>query len=187
MRHGEVYNPKKVIYGRLPRFPITKIAKVGIKKLVPYFKRNKINIIYSSPLLRTRQSAEIIAKGLGLKVKYNSKIIEIKLFCEGMSLEKFKKEIQPYLFDKKFKNKGQEQVEDIRKRMLAFLNSIEKRHKNKNILVISHGDPIVILKACIENKDFTFLYKKQNYIQTADFLVLEKAFLQDKWKIIRKN
>ena len=67
LRHGEVHNPDKILYGRLPRYKLSKEGIQAIKKVGQKLKNKKINHIYTSPLLRARQTAGIIGDILSIK------------------------------------------------------------------------------------------------------------------------
>ncbi|MCL4338743.1 histidine phosphatase family protein [Patescibacteria group bacterium] len=182
MRHGEVYNPKRILYGRMSGFRLSEYGRESVKLQAENLKKRKINFIYASPMLRTRQSAKILSEELGIKVKISSFLNEVKLIFEGMPLMEYKSKIQPSLYENKYYLKGQESVESIAERMTKFLKMIEKRHNGQETLVVSHGDPIVILKAEINNIPFTWKYKKDNYLKTATFTTLEIKDGRYNWK-----
>lgn len=177
MRHGEVHNPKRVLYGRLPRYRLTPFGERKINKAAAQLKKEKIDYIYASPMLRARQTAGIISQKLGLRPKISKKLIEVKLVFEGMALAEYKTNIQPFLYSGKYYELGQETVEEIFRRMKQFLNSIIKKHKYAKILVISHGDPIAILKAGLTGSEFTWKYKRENYLKTGEYI---KLTIEDK-------
>lgn len=172
IRHGEVDNPQNILYGRLPRFPITLKGRKKISKNAVLFKRLDIERIYSSPMLRARQTAQIIAETLSLKVKITKLTNEVKLIFAGMTLPEYKTNIQPFLYTDKYIRMGQESIETIYSRMFKFIKIVIKRHTGKKILAVSHGDPILILKAGLTNTEFTWEYKKENYLKTGEYLVL---------------
>lgn len=184
IRHGEVYNPKKILYGRLPNFSLSQNGKGKIEDAANYFKNKKIDVLYASPLLRARQTAGILGNTLGRKVRFSRLLIEVKLIFEGISLERYKKEIQPLLYTGKYIKKGQESIEEIRKRMMKFIAITAKKFPGKTILVVSHGDPITILKAESCKQEFTWEYKNANYLQAGEWIKFaydgKKLFLAER-------
>jgi len=95
IRHGEVYNPKDVYYGRLPCFPL---SEIGIKeadaagKMLERF--NDISIIYHSPLQRAVETAEHIQQNLKqhqLQLVATDYLNEVKSSFDGISKEELKK------------------------------------------------------------------------------------------------
>lgn len=173
LRHGEVFNPNKILYGRLAGFPLSGIGKIQIRKIAQSFENKRLGFIYTSPMLRTRQTAEIIGNQLKLKPKVSDLLNEVKLFCEGLSIEEYHDRIQFELYSEKNIKEGQEDIVSVEGRMKKFVNFIIKKHSGKKILVVSHGDPIMILKARSSSVAFTWSYKKNNYLSTGKYFTLQ--------------
>ena len=78
VRHGEVFNPKGLLYERLDGFPLSDLghamAEAAAKELAGM--NRKIAKLYVSPLERTRQSAAPIASEFGLEPIVEEAIIE---------------------------------------------------------------------------------------------------------------
>lgn len=172
LRHGEVANPKNILYGRLPRFSLSVEGQRKIGEVAKQFKNKGIKHLYTSPMLRTIQTVGILAEELKLKPKISNLINEVKLIFAGVPLEIFRTQFQANLYSKDNVVRGQESIEAIAFRMFKFLRIIIKRHAGEKILVISHGDPIVILKAKTQGVDFTNQYKKANYLKTGEHFTL---------------
>lgn len=172
LRHGDVYNPKHILYGRLPGFPLSDKGKSQISQIAKIFENDSIEYIFTSPLERARQTAEIIGAKLHLKPVISMLITEVKLYCEGVSIEEYHDRIQFELYSEKNIKKGQEDIVSVESRMKKFVNFIIKKHSGKKILVVSHGDPIMILKARLSSVAFTWSYKKNNYLPTGKYFTL---------------
>lgn len=172
IRHGEVENPKKILYGRLPGFSISDAGRKKMQEVVGKLGPEKIDFLYTSPLLRARQTAKILGTAFGLTPRVSILLNEVKLICEGIPLQKYQQKIQARLYDREFIVKGQEAISEISQRMLEFVKRVIKKHKGKIIVAVSHGDPIMILKTAILNLPFTWEYKKKNYLKTGGYLKL---------------
>lgn len=172
MRHGEVYNPKEILYGRLPRFRLSEQGIKKVKEEAERLKKEGIEIIYTSPMLRARQTANIISVHTGIKPKISQLLTEVRLIIQGMSLDQFRRTHQPNIYDEQYTKKGQESINEIIERMTRFTRLVLKRYAGKKILVVSHGDPIVIIKAYTKGIPFTYQYKKDNYLQTGNWIKL---------------
>ena len=182
LRHGEVHNPKKILYGRLLRF---KLAAAGCNKIIEaanYFKKVGVNYIYTSPLLRARQSAVIVGSKLKIKPKISVLLTEVNLIFAGVSLDEYHSSIQANLYSKANILRGQESIETIAERMMEFVRMIVTKHTGAKVLVVSHGDPIMILKAITSGVKFTYQFKKSNYLKTANWLTLEYKNNRYIWK-----
>lgn len=182
LRHGEVENPKKIIYGRLPGFNLSAAGIRKIKETGRVLKSKNIDYLYVSPMRRARQSADILSALLNLKPKISRLLIETKLLHAGIPLEIFKKEIQPTLYESKYIKLGQESVQSQGARMWRFVKIILDMYKGKKILAVSHGDPIVILKAKILGVPFTWKFKQENYLKPGTFITLTCMDGEYRWE-----
>lgn len=172
LRHGEVNNPKKILYGRLRKFDLSENGRKQIEEISGKLKNKGITIIYTSPMLRTRQTSKLAGEALRLKPRISKLLNEVRLLFDGMPIGEFKQKYQPKLYNKIYIRKGQESIEEISERMLKFVGMVIKRHEGKTVLTVSHGDPIVILKATILGKKFSYRFKKENYLQLGKYLKL---------------
>lgn len=88
VRHGEVFNPQGVLYGRLPGYGLSdlgrRMAQAAADDLVS--RKREIAALVSSPLQRTQQSAEPIAAAFGLEVSLDDRVIEPENHFEGKRL-----------------------------------------------------------------------------------------------------
>ncbi|OGG12760.1 hypothetical protein A3D77_06915 [Candidatus Gottesmanbacteria bacterium RIFCSPHIGHO2_02_FULL_39_11] len=183
LRHGQVHNPKSILYGRLPGFGLSAKGREDVLKAYEKLKNESIDTIFMSPLLRTRQTASIFAKNLGLAVHTDKRLIEVKLYCEGVSLTEFKSDLQPDLYSEENYKKGQESVEEISQRMNRFLSFIKEKYPGKTVLAVSHGDPIIILESQVLKTPFTWEFKRDNYVNTAYYRIIETGRHDKKWHV----
>lgn len=168
VRHGEVDNPKKVWYGRLPGFDLSSEGKRQIIKTAKFLSKNKINAIYASPLLRAKQSAEIISKTLNLPINYSDDLLEIKSSLQGKPNDYISSHTV------KFNIFTDETIEDVNDRMQKFIKETISKHKGKNIAAVTHGDPIMIVKAKIKGlpMEINSIRPIKGYIKTGEIYPL---------------
>lgn len=172
MRHGEVYNPKRVLYGRLPQFGISERGKHAVEKTVKTLRHRGIVRIYVSGLLRAKQTAAIAKRILDVPVHTSSLIMEIRSHHAGVSLDEYYGKLQYQMYDKDSVEKGHESIEEVSKRMMKFFTRLIRRHSGERILVVSHADPILILMTSMRDIPFTWEWKKAHYLQTACYLTV---------------
>lgn len=147
VRHGEYKNPQQINPSRLKGFSLSRKGRLQIREDASYFIDKDIEIIYSSPILRTKQTAQILNKILKIPIIFSKSIIETFTPTQGKSLS-YLKEIEiygdsfnvPYYIQKKG-----ETIEHVYKRMKILLRQILIQHKDKNVIIVSHGDPIMVL------------------------------------------
>lgn len=176
VRHGEVNNPNKVWYGRLSGFPLSSEGKEQILKTAQFLSKNKIHAIYSSPILRTRQSAIIIGRTLHLPVKYSDSLLEVKSSMQGKSsLYIFSHTVKFNLFASPENKIAGETIEELANRMKKFIARVTKKHTGKNIAVITHGDPIMIAKTLVERLPvgINSIRPIKEYIQLGEVYIAE--------------
>jgi isoleucyl-tRNA synthetase len=131
--------------------PLTNKGKQHIKRVAKEMKKQKIDIIFSSDLLRTKQTAEIVGKEMGIKVKYHKQLREIKFgIYDGNPIKEWidfwKNRADRFT---KRPPKGENYM-DVRNRVDNFLQSINKKYKGKNILIVSHGGPILMMDSVMK-------------------------------------
>jgi broad specificity phosphatase PhoE len=78
VRHGEVFNPKGLLYERLDGFPLSDRGHQMTAAAAEELKSMGLNPkrLLVSPLERTRQSAAPVAKEFGLELEIEERIIE---------------------------------------------------------------------------------------------------------------
>lgn len=143
IRHGEVHNPEKILYGRLPRFQLSKTGKEDALWAAEQLQKIPLAAIYSSPMLRTRQTAHSILQFHShLSLSRSSHINEVKTSCEGMKESEIAKNGHD-VYDNS--STQWEQPGDVLCRMLRFITRIRKKHSNSHVAAVTHGDPILFI------------------------------------------
>ncbi|HYU64691.1 MAG TPA: class I tRNA ligase family protein [Candidatus Paceibacterota bacterium] len=121
------------------------------KNLSNLKKVEDIDLIFSSPFLRTKQTAEIAGKIFHQDVQFDDRLSEIAhaLECEGKPHEAcaIKHDIS---FDQP--HGDGESWNDVRRRTMDFMSEINQKHKNKKILIVGHGDPLWLLEKMSRGK-----------------------------------
>jgi broad specificity phosphatase PhoE len=87
VRHGEVYNPHGILYGRLPGYHLSVVGHQMAEAAAESMVGRDIRALYASPLQRTQESAEPWSKLFGLDVVTEERIIEPTNRFEGGTIE----------------------------------------------------------------------------------------------------
>ena len=85
VRHGEVYNPTGVLYGRLPGFRLSAEGERMALLAADALAGRDVRIVRSSPLERAIQTAEPIADRFGLEVSTDERLIESENAFQGLT------------------------------------------------------------------------------------------------------
>jgi len=111
----------------------------------------KISAIYSSDLLRARQTAELIAEPLGLTVTLEPRLREINLgVWEGMLSSEVEVQYPQELAERArdpFHTRAPqgESPSDMAERVVAAVNDIAKEHAAESVIIVSHGVSLAII------------------------------------------
>jgi broad specificity phosphatase PhoE len=85
VRHGEVENPRGVIYGRLPGYHLSEDGRMMAKAAADFLAARDVTVLRTSPLERARETAEPIAAQFGLEAVVDERLIEPWNHFEGMT------------------------------------------------------------------------------------------------------
>src|SRR3989338_5482369 len=179
MRHGWAEsNEKNTISSKLEnshKYPLTEKGKEQAKVSAEKLAGQKIDLILHSSFERTKETAFIVAEKIGL-TKEN--IISDKRLSEmdwGVSDGRPVEECKDLLSFTEIAQGG-ESFNDLRKRMGEFLYDVEKKYSGKNILIVSHGDPIWMLCSVakgLNEKEATIVREnKGDFIDKGEFMEL---------------
>ncbi|GAA5088960.1 histidine phosphatase family protein [Microbacterium yannicii] len=85
MRHGEVHNPARVLYGRLPGYGLSADGRRMARQAAEYVKSldRPVSALVCSPLQRTQESAEPFAEIFGMAPVIDERVIEPTNVFEG--------------------------------------------------------------------------------------------------------
>jgi len=86
LRHGEVHNPEKILYGRLAGYRLSDLGESMAERAAQWFAARDVVRVVSSPLERAGQTAAPIAARLGLPVVIDERLIEADNVFEGQSV-----------------------------------------------------------------------------------------------------
>jgi len=83
VRHGEVHNPERVLYGRLPGYRLSERGQQMAQRVGAHLADADIVLVRSSPLLRAQQTAAPIAAAHELEIGTDQRLIESGNHFEG--------------------------------------------------------------------------------------------------------
>jgi broad specificity phosphatase PhoE len=143
VRHGEVHNPRNVFYGRLPRFRLSKRGQIQAQTVTNILSNKPLTAIFSSPLLRARQTAKIIIAPHDIQpVRISQLLNEVHTPFDGQALEDIiARDWDIY----RGVPGGYEQPSDILARVKRFIANIRKKYPGQHVVAVTHGDVILFL------------------------------------------
>jgi broad specificity phosphatase PhoE len=83
MRHGEVFNPEGVLYGRLPGYRLSERGQRQAERVAEALADEDVTVLLASPLERAQQTAVPLARSHGLEILTEPDLIEAGNRFEG--------------------------------------------------------------------------------------------------------
>ncbi len=151
IRHGEtIANSLNLVQGRQD-YPLTKKGIETTLNTAKNIKIIKFDVVFSSPLLRALDTAKILNKQLNLNLNINidDRLIER---CFGVLEGKDFSIARPYFVNNKEDEvEGLENDETVYLRVKSFLDEINSKYDNKNILLVTHSNTILCLLKTLDS------------------------------------
>lgn len=166
-RHGEVRNPRNLLYGRLPRWGLSAEGRRQAEALAGFLADRPLAAIYASPMLRARKTAEVVrAQHPALRVRLTRELIELKSGWEGRPQAELAAIGWDY-YANPF-HAEDETIEQIRDRMLRWVRRVVRRHAGGEVVGVSHGDPLLVALAALRGLPMELAsIRPAEYIPTA--------------------
>ena len=176
MRHGEADNNTKSVISSISANPhhLTENGKKQVLESLSWIKNRDIDLIFSSPFIRTRETADIIAKGINYpstQIIYDERLNELNAgVWNGKPFNDFLRFFDHA--DRFYKRpEGGENYADIKQRVGDFIYDLENKFSGKNILIITHDSPAFLFMAVSEGltkkQAIDFRGRKDHYIENA--------------------
>ncbi|MDE1046782.1 MAG: histidine phosphatase family protein [Candidatus Nanopelagicales bacterium] len=156
LRHGEVYNPQGVLYGRLPGYFLSDLGLEMADRAASALAKRDIATVISSPMERAQQTAAPIAKTHRVEILTNSDLIEAENIFEGKRVSVGDGVLkQPktwrHLWNP-FKPSWGEPYDTVATRMSAAIESARSQAQGREAVLVSHQLPIWIARLAAENR-----------------------------------
>ena len=158
LRHGEVFNPDKVLYGRLPGFVLSELGHEMALRAAQVLGNNDVTVVTASPLERAQQTAKPIADVFNLSIGSDADLIEADNIFEGQRVAVGDGVLkQPaawrHLYNP-FKPSWGEAYVDLAARMRAAVDRARVQASGHEAVLVSHQLPIWISRLDFEGRRF---------------------------------
>lgn len=158
LRHGEVYNPSGVLYGRLPGFKLSELGEQMAERAADALADRDVTVVVSSPLERAQQTAAPVAARHDLRVRIDDRLIEAGNIFEGQTVGvgdgvlKSPKSWR-HLYNPFTPSWGEPYVE-IAGRMRAAVAAARNAARGHEAVLVSHQLPVWIARLDAEQRRF---------------------------------
>jgi broad specificity phosphatase PhoE len=161
MRHGEVHNPEKVLYGRLPDYHLSERGRRQAQSAADWLARNDVVYVVSSPLERAQETAAPIAAVHGLSIDTDDDLIESWNHFEGEKVSPGDGALRdprnwPRLRNPRTPSWG-EPYEQVATRMQAALHRARARAAGLEAVCVSHQLPVETLRRAMTGRKLPHL------------------------------
>jgi broad specificity phosphatase PhoE len=156
LRHGEVYNPTKVLYGRLPGFRLSEDGRQMALNAAIHLAGRDVTYLVSSPLQRAQETAAPLAAEFGLPIATDERLIEAANAFQGKRVTGeggvLKQPSSWLLYRNPFKPSWGEPYDQVARRMFAAALRARDQAEGHEAVCVSHQLPIVCLRRFAEGQ-----------------------------------
>jgi broad specificity phosphatase PhoE len=156
VRHGQVENPRRVLYGRLPGYHLSRRGQAQADLLARYFTGAPLAAVLASPLERAQQTATPIAAAHGLELRTDLRLIETSNVFEGVAgnvawyILRHPK-LWWQLHDLRTPSWGERNV-DMVERVHAVVDAVRDEFAGRHVVLVSHQAPIWVARLAFERR-----------------------------------
>jgi broad specificity phosphatase PhoE len=158
LRHGQVFNPDGVLYGRLPGFRLSEAGEAMAEKAALWFLGKDVAHLVSSPLERAQQTAAPIARELDLPVQLDERLIEAGNAFEGLRVAGgrgvFRSPANWWKLRNPVRPSWGEPYVEIAARMLAAVEAARDAARGHAAVCVSHQLPIWTVRMHLEGRRY---------------------------------
>ena len=156
LRHGEVHNPERIIYGCLPGFRLSELGLRQAERVAAYLGTHDVVHVVASPLLRAQQTAAPIAAAHGVDLDTDKGLIEAGNVFEGSRVSVGDGALRnprswPKLYNP-FRPSWGEPYQEIADRMLAAVHRARRCASGHEAVCVSHQLPIWTLRRYLDRR-----------------------------------
>jgi broad specificity phosphatase PhoE len=158
LRHGEVHNPEKVLYGRLPGYFLSDLGKEMADRAAHVLAQRDVAAVISSPLERAQQTATPIAAAHKLEIGTDPNLIEAENIFEGQRVAVGDGALRDpkswrHLYNPVRPSWG-EPYKELANRMQQAVADARTVARGREVVLVSHQLPIWIARMAFEGRRF---------------------------------
>lgn len=158
VRHGEVHNPRGVLYGRLDGFHLSDLGKEMAVRVAGTLAERDITHLRVSPLERAQETARPLAEALGLKAVVDPRVIESTNKFQGKGFGQGHHTLRSpkswALLWNPFKPSWGEPYKEVAARMMAAVYDARDAARGHEAAIVSHQLPIWVTRLHAEKRSF---------------------------------
>ncbi|KQB84391.1 histidine phosphatase family protein [Corynebacterium oculi] len=156
VRHGEVYNPAKILYGRLPGYHLSSRGQSQAARTARAFEEHDVVYLAASPMERVQETSAPIKEVTGCEIRTDEALIEAGNRFEGLRTKGWRSQLWnpvrwPLMVNPSLPSWG-EHYEAILERMQGAIERARVVAEGHEAILVSHQLPIVMVQRWAANK-----------------------------------
>ena len=156
VRHGEVDNPGRVLYGRLPGYRLSPLGEQMAQRVADFLDGRDVVHLVASPLERAQQTAAPSARALGLEIGSDERLIEAGNSFEGSTVGADPSQLLRWGNLRRLGNPLKPSwggpYQEIADRMMAPVDDARRLAGGHEAVLVSHQLPIEVLRRAVEGR-----------------------------------
>jgi broad specificity phosphatase PhoE len=179
IRHADVENPRRLLYGHLDGFQLSALGRAQAIAVGDRLRSESLKRIVHSPLARAVETAELINARLDppaiLEADPALREAEFSRYLQGVPYWQIPLR-RPLWFAHKAKRgivPGDESVEQMGERILGVVRRIVRDHPGEKMAIISHADPLQAAWIVLDGRPHNEREMYRKSVDKAGMLVLD--------------
>jgi broad specificity phosphatase PhoE len=155
VRHGEVENPRGIVYGRLPGYNLSERGKRQAAEVAKRLRGAPVGLVWASPLERAQETAHVIAAPHGLEIVTDERLIESDTTFEGLTrslLGLLRSPQHWWSLRNPLRPSWGETFSEIRARMVSAIDDAVGRSGGRDVVIVSHQTPVRVATLALSRK-----------------------------------
>jgi broad specificity phosphatase PhoE len=156
LRHGEVHNPRGILYGRLPGYHLSAEGRRMADAAAKALAERDVVLVASSPLERARETADAVAAAHGLPVVVDDRLVEARNVFEGLPFGVGDGSLRQPRHWRHIVNPLRpswgEPYAEIAVRTLAAIGDARASAAGHEVVLVSHQLPIWVVRRLVEHR-----------------------------------
>ncbi|GAA1716398.1 histidine phosphatase family protein [Isoptericola hypogeus] len=158
LRHGEVHNPDRVLYGRIPGYRLSERGQAMARRVAEHLStagRDVVGVV-ASPLQRAQETAAPVAGAFGLELATDDRLVEAGNHFEGTTIGSNPGQLAHprywrYLWNPVRPSWGEAYADQVT-RMRAAVDDARRAYAGHEVVLVSHQLPVWMARRSFEGR-----------------------------------
>ena len=182
VRHGEVFNPERILYGRIPGYRLSARGRSQAACTAASFTGHDVTVLRASPLQRAQETAEPFARITGCDIDTDENLLEAGNRFEGLRTKGLRSQLWnpsrwPLLI-RPWEPSWGEPYTEIAERMMTAVENARHDAEGHEAILVSHQLPVVCVQRTVRELPLAHLSRQCN-LASVTSLVFQDREISD--------